>query len=72
MKGEGTNVMYLLNAQPSTTALVTQYTQKSASLNVWHRRLGHVGVTSIVEMVKKGVIDGLDIINGRCRGPGEV
>ena len=72
MKGEGTNGMYLLNAQPPTTTLVTQYTKKSASLDVWHRRLGHVGVTSIVEMAKKGVIDGLDImgdvkVQGKCK-----
>ena len=72
MKGEGTNGMYLSNVPPPTTALVSQYTQKSASLDVWHRRLGHVGVTSILEMAKKGVIDGLDIIGdvevqGKCK-----
>ena len=50
---------------------MTQYTKKSASLDVWHRHLGHVGVTSIVEMAKKGVINGLDImgdveVQGKC------
>ena len=39
---------------------------------MWHRHLGHVSVTSIIEMAKKGVIDGLDIIGdvevqGKCK-----
>ena len=71
MRGEGSNGMYLLNVEPPTAARVMQYTQKSTSVDVWHRRLGHVGVTSIVEMARKGLVDGLEIvgdteIQGKC------
>jgi len=53
MKGEGSNGMYLLNVEPPTTTLVMQYTKKPTSIDVWHQCLGHVSVTSIVELAKK-------------------
>ncbi|KIJ26176.1 hypothetical protein M422DRAFT_133517, partial [Sphaerobolus stellatus SS14] len=30
-------------------------------LRLWHRRLGHIGLTGIREMHKKKMVDGLDI-----------
>ena len=34
----------------------------SATLRTWHRRLGHLNVDSVIKMVRKGMVKGMDII----------
>jgi len=64
MTGAGSNGMYLLNVEPQTHALATHSLMKSTNLEVWHQCFGHTGVCSIMDMVKKGLVDGLDVVGG--------
>jgi hypothetical protein len=74
MKGMGNNGMYLLSIEPptpTTHALIAHSLVKLTNLKVWHQRFRHVGTCSIVEMAKKGLVDGLDIVGsvepeGKC------
>jgi hypothetical protein len=74
MKGTGSNGMYLLCVKPqspTTHALVARSLAKPTNIEVWHRCFGHVGTCSIVDMAKKGLVDGLDIVGnvkleGKC------
>ena len=55
MKGTGSNGMYLLHAEPqtpTTCAFIAHSLAKPTSLEVWHRRFGHVGTCLIVNTTK--------------------
>jgi hypothetical protein len=74
MRGTGSNGMYLLHVEPrapTTHALTAQSLNKPTNLEVWHRRFKHAGVRSIVDMAKRGLVDGLKImgnvkLEGKC------
>ena len=42
-------------------ALTSRKTSSEADLDIWHRRLGHVNVQSILKLLKKGMVDGMAI-----------
>lgn len=72
--GGGVTFYDLLSVEPhisTTHALVAHSLAKPTNLEVWHRRFGHIGTRSIVDMAKKGLVDGLDIVGsvepeGKC------
>ena len=74
MKGTGRNGMYLLSVEPQTPtspALIAHSLTKPTNLEVWHWHFGHVGTRSIVDIAKRGLFDGLDImgnveLEGKC------
>ena len=71
MASRGNNGMYLLNVEPLTHALTALSLSKPTNIEVWHRRLGHAGIRVIVDMAKRGLVDGLDVVgdpepNGKC------
>ncbi|GAA5913710.1 hypothetical protein JCM5296_000009 [Sporobolomyces johnsonii] len=48
----------LANHSGSVVAASTRETQ-GASLMTWHRRLGHIGLDAIIELDRRGLVDGL-------------
>ena len=50
-----------LNPKLPLSALTSQKTSSEADLEVWHRWLGHVNIQSILKLLKKGMVDGMDI-----------
>jgi len=50
-----------LNPELPLSALTSRKTLLEADLDVWHRRLGHVNVQSILKLLKKGMVDGMVI-----------
>ncbi|GBE88168.1 Retrovirus-related Pol polyprotein from transposon TNT 1-94 [Sparassis crispa] len=47
---------------PPLHAFVAKETTSSASAQVWHRRLGHISVDSVLKMVRKGMVKGMSIV----------
>ena len=45
-------------------ALITDNSSSKASINVWHRRLGHLNTNDIICMARKGMTKGMEIIGG--------
>jgi hypothetical protein len=43
-------------------AQLAQTTTATASLDVWHVRLGHISTDSVLKMVRSGMVKGMDII----------
>ena len=71
MMGTGNNGMYLLNLEPLTHPLTACSLNQPANLEVWHQRLGHAGVHSIMDMARRGLVDGLNVVgdlelDGKC------
>ena len=56
------NDLYQLNLRVNSQACLAS--SSTASLTVWHQRLGHVNKSYINEMVKKGSVNGLKISGG--------
>ncbi|KIM54685.1 hypothetical protein SCLCIDRAFT_30911 [Scleroderma citrinum Foug A] len=50
-----------LNPELPLTVFASQKTSLEANLDVWHRQLGHVNVQSILKLLKKGMVSGMDI-----------
>jgi len=50
-----------LDPELPLTALASRKTSSEADIDVWHRRLGHVNVQSILKLLKKGMVDGMAI-----------
>ncbi len=53
------------------TAMNAKSLVNPASIEKWHRRFGHAGITGISNMARKSLVDGLDVIAaeplpGRC------
>ncbi|GLB45566.1 putative reverse transcriptase (RNA-dependent DNA polymerase) [Lyophyllum shimeji] len=83
MVGKGTEGMYLLDfvstpalvpapqQRPPTQVMIARSLNVPVDLDTWHRRFGHAGVTTIREVAKKGLVDGLHIkgdmkVKGLC------
>jgi len=43
---------------PPETALITEHSSLKASIDTWHRRLGHLNTDAILHMVCKGMVKG--------------
>ena len=63
---------YVINGPSSSldpelplTALATQKTTSEADIDIWHRRLGHVNVQSILKLLRKGMVDGMAISDSK-------
>jgi len=70
MEGQRTGGMYLLNmgnplinvmGQGGSMAISACSHEKPVGLDTWHRRLGHTGMSTIKEMLRKELVDGLTI-----------
>lgn len=72
LAGKGVNGMYLLEPldTKSNVPLALNSLSKSTSLEQWHRRLTHCSPSTIKEMAKNNLVDGLMIseeaLNGKC------
>ena len=55
---------------PTVSAHTARSQNRPTDMEVWHRRLGHVGVDSIKSLKSKNLVDGLEItkneVNGLC------
>jgi len=49
---------------PPETALITEHSSLKASIDTWHRRLGHLNTDAILHMVCKGMVKGMEITGG--------
>ncbi|KAF8498946.1 hypothetical protein F5888DRAFT_1594852, partial [Russula emetica] len=38
------------------------------NLTTWHRRLGHLATESVLQMVRKGLVKGMEIEGGHSKG----
>ncbi|PSR73942.1 hypothetical protein PHLCEN_2v10249 [Hermanssonia centrifuga] len=61
-----------LSTEDLDDSLLTAYVAKEniskADEDTWHRRLGHVNIDSVLCLVQKGMVIGMDIITGKsCR-----
>ena len=72
LTGKNVNGMYLLETlddKPDTSFAMTS-TSHPTSLEQWHRRLAHCSTSTIQEMARKNLVDGLKIteasVNGHC------
>jgi len=70
MEGQHTSGMYLLDMgnplihvmdQGGPTAMSARSHEKPVGLDTWHRRLGHAGMSTIKEMLRKELVDRLTI-----------
>jgi len=50
-----------LNPELPLTAFASQKTSSEADIDVWHHRLGHVNVQSILKLLKRGMVNGMAI-----------
>jgi Reverse transcriptase (RNA-dependent DNA polymerase)/GAG-pre-integrase domain/Integrase core domain len=74
LTGKGVNGMYLLEPLDTKShtplALTSESLSKSTSLEQWHRRLAHCSPSTIKEMEKGNLVDGLmiseDTLHGKC------
>jgi GAG-pre-integrase domain len=72
LAGKGVNGMYLLELldTKSHSPLALNSLSKSTSLEQWHRRLTHCSPSTIRDMAKSNLVDGLTIseetLNGKC------
>lgn len=54
---------------PDLAALVANgFTTSRADVSTWHRRLGHLHINSVLKMVRKGMVKGMEVI-GTLRKP---
>jgi len=70
IEGRRTGGMYLLDmgnplinvmGQGGPVAMSARSHEKPVGLDTWHRRLGHAGMSTIKEMLRKELVDGLTI-----------
>jgi len=54
-----------LDPELPLSALTSRKTLLEANLDVWHQRLGHVNVQSILKLLKKGMVDGIVISDSK-------
>ncbi|TFY53550.1 hypothetical protein EVJ58_g9393 [Rhodofomes roseus] len=47
---------------PSLNLFMAKTETSRASLDTWHRRLGHINVDSVLKMVRKGMAKGMEIV----------
>ncbi|KIJ23037.1 hypothetical protein M422DRAFT_196412 [Sphaerobolus stellatus SS14] len=71
MIGEKINELYLLQTVSPVMAMTAKSHEKPTSLDTWHRRFGHAGVTAIKNMIRHELVDGLEVtgeasVNGLC------
>ena len=53
------------NERNVETAQVMHMTTASASVDVWHRCLGHISIDSILKMSHSGMAKGMDVIGSK-------
>ena len=56
--------MYLLETVGSHIAIITKSIDKPTTLDMWHRRFGHAGISGLCELARNNLVDGLGIIKG--------
>ena len=58
----------------SADAALTAKTEKvsKATAHTWHRRLGHINVNTVLEMVRKGLVKGMAIVKETNASPSQV
>ncbi|KAF5371869.1 hypothetical protein D9615_009522 [Tricholomella constricta] len=75
MHGEAVGTMYKINFVPTSqpSALLTHPTRSNnspASLETWHRRLGHISEATVLAMLRQSLVRGMDMVkkssSGRC------
>src|SRR5882724_4306336 len=50
------------NASDSEAAALTAHSKdSSADIRTWHRHLSHIGIDSVLQMVRKGMVKGMEI-----------
>ena len=52
-----------LNPELPLTVFTSQKMSSKANLDIWHQQLGHVNVQSVLKLLKKGMVDSMDISN---------
>ena len=60
MTGERRGTLYYLTATVMKTSMDEVHIVKSESVSLWHRRLGHPAEGSVKQLIKKGIIHGVD------------
>jgi hypothetical protein len=64
--------MYVAKLLPVTHAVISRARSQSRPVDfeTWHRRFGHVGDARLRELIRRGLVDGLDVtsllVNGAC------
>ncbi|PPQ82316.1 hypothetical protein CVT24_002271 [Panaeolus cyanescens] len=58
------NGMYILSAKDVTFAMPVKSHSKPTTIDTWHRRFAHAGLSGIKEIKSKGLVDGLDVTEG--------
>ncbi|THH12525.1 hypothetical protein EW146_g7606 [Bondarzewia mesenterica] len=56
--------------EPSSSALTARTKISKADLTIWHRRLGHISVDSVLRMMRKGMVKGMSITGDTHRQVG--
>jgi transposase InsO family protein len=54
-----------LNPEASITALTSRTLTSSASLETWHRRLGHINFDAVSKLLQKDMVNGIKVIGPR-------
>ncbi|KAF8830805.1 hypothetical protein HHX47_DHR2000963 [Lentinula edodes] len=54
--------------KPNVLANSARSHEKAVDIHTWHRRLGHVGITRILRMSSKNLVDGLHITSRKVEG----
>jgi hypothetical protein len=47
-----------------TSTLIIEHSRLKASINTWHQRLGHLNTDTILHMIHKGMVKGMEITGG--------
>ena len=56
-----------LPSTPADKALVAHGSSSGADALTWHRCLGHLNVDSVLRMVRKGMVEGMELVGTRGR-----
>ena len=64
LTGKWSQGMYLLEPVEPHVAMIAKSIDKPTTLDVWHRRFGHAGISGLRELARKKLVDGLDITKG--------
>ena len=54
-----------LNPEVPLTVFTSQKTSSAANLDIWHCQLGHVNVQSVLKLLKREMVDGMDISDSK-------
>lgn len=67
LEGQMVNRMYMVN-EGGSAAMAARSHEKPTTLETWHRRFGHAGITGIKRLETKSLVDGLKITDTTLHG----